>query len=174
MSGRLPPLKPDDLNDAQRALSLLQSGRELRALGRQIGLRGHGSGRQPARPPEPVAVQPRPRGSAGRRVPCRQKGQLAIAACPRGGDPHRRPAWGSEYELYAHSAVGGLAGLSVDVVQALAAGEPPDFWNEQEAIAYEFTQQLLDQHRVETETFATAERLFGHKGLVDMVLLVGL
>ena len=83
-------------------------------------------------------------------------------------------AWDSGYELYAHRAVATLAGLTDDVVEALLAGRPPDFRNEQEATAHEFTRQLVDAHRVEADTYARAEQAFGHKGLVDMVLLIGL
>jgi 4-carboxymuconolactone decarboxylase len=173
MSGRLPRLKPEDLNDAQRALyyNLVasygpwadKSGFEVMAPdGSLLG------------PLNPLLFSPV---LGGAQVDVFHADKRASSLSPR---VHEvviltvGAAWGSEYELYAHSAVGRLAGLSDDVVQALAAGEPPDFRNEQEAIAYELTQQLLDQHRVEPETFATAERLFGHKGLVDMVLLVGL
>jgi 4-carboxymuconolactone decarboxylase len=83
-------------------------------------------------------------------------------------------AWNADYELYAHKAVGRLAGLSDDVVDALVAGRTPDFSNEQEASAFEFTRQLVGTHRVDAETYARAEQTFGHKGLVDMVLLIGL
>jgi 4-carboxymuconolactone decarboxylase len=70
--------------------------------------------------------------------------------------------------------VGRRAGLSDDVVEALLSGEPPEFRNEQEASAHEFTRQLVDEHRIDPETYARAELAFGHKGLVDMVLLIGL
>jgi 4-carboxymuconolactone decarboxylase len=83
-------------------------------------------------------------------------------------------AWDSAYELYAHGTVGRLAGLSEDVIQALTSGERPDLPDEQEASAYEFTRQLTDEHRVEPETFARAEQAFGRKGVVDIVLLIGL
>lgn len=74
----------------------------------------------------------------------------------------------------AHSATGKLAGLSDDVVDALLAGRPPDFRNDQEAMAHAFTRQLVGEHRVETATYARADQAFGHKGVVDMVLLIGL
>jgi hypothetical protein len=45
---------------------------------------------------------------------------------------------------------------------------PPDFRNEQEASAYEFTRQLTVAHRVDAETYARAEQTFGYKGLVDL------
>jgi 4-carboxymuconolactone decarboxylase len=59
-------------------------------------------------------------------------------------------------------------------VEALLAGRPPDFRNEQEASAHEFTRQLINAHRVEADVYARAEEAFGHKGLVDLVLLIGL
>jgi 4-carboxymuconolactone decarboxylase len=83
-------------------------------------------------------------------------------------------AWSSAYELYAHSAVAKTAGLPDDAIQALASGQPPDFQSEQEASAYEFTWQLTHEHRIDPEAYARASRAFGHKGLVDMVLLIGL
>jgi 4-carboxymuconolactone decarboxylase len=83
-------------------------------------------------------------------------------------------AWNSDYELYAHSAVARTAGLPDAAIQALVSGQPPDLPSEQEASAYEFTRQLTHGHRIEPEAYARAARAFGHKGLVDMVLLIGL
>jgi 4-carboxymuconolactone decarboxylase len=83
-------------------------------------------------------------------------------------------AWNSDCELYAHGAVGRLVGLSDDVVEALVAGRPPDFRNEQEARAHEFTRQLVGEHRVDATAYKRAEQAFGQKGLVDLVLLIGL
>jgi 4-carboxymuconolactone decarboxylase len=83
-------------------------------------------------------------------------------------------AWSCDYELYAHGAVGRLVGLSDDVVAALVAGRPPDFRNEQEASAHEFTRQLVGKHRVDAAAYRRAEQAFGQRGLVDMVLLIGL
>jgi 4-carboxymuconolactone decarboxylase len=83
-------------------------------------------------------------------------------------------AWTSGYELYAHEIVGRLAGLSEDRIQALASRRPPHLRDEREASAYEFTRQLTYEHRIDSGTYARAAEAFGHKGLVDMVLLIGL
>ena len=80
----------------------------------------------------------------------------------------------SDYELYAHRTIGTLAGLSEHVIEALIGGQAPDLPREEEASAYEFTRQLVREHRVDPETYGAAERAFGSKGLVDMVLLIGL
>jgi 4-carboxymuconolactone decarboxylase len=83
-------------------------------------------------------------------------------------------AWGSEYELYAHGIVGRLAGLPEDVIQALVAGRRPELEDEQEASAYEFTRQLAYEHRIDPEAYARAAEAFGPRGLVDIVMLIGL
>jgi 4-carboxymuconolactone decarboxylase len=83
-------------------------------------------------------------------------------------------AWTSDYELYAHGIVGRLVGLSEEVIQALVSRRPPELEDEQEASAYEFTRQLTYERRVDSETYDRAAQAFGPKGLVDMVLLIGL
>jgi 4-carboxymuconolactone decarboxylase len=80
----------------------------------------------------------------------------------------------SDYELYAHERVGRLAGLSAEEIQGLIGGQPPDLPNQEEASAYEFTRQLVEEHRVDSRTYEAADRAFGPKALVDMVLLIGL
>ena len=56
----------------------------------------------------------------------------------------------------------------------MVSGEPPDFEDAQEASAYAFTRELVQDHRVAPETYARAEEALGHKAMVDMVLLIGL
>jgi 4-carboxymuconolactone decarboxylase len=83
-------------------------------------------------------------------------------------------AWGSDYELYAHGAVARSAGLAEDVVDALTSGRTPEFQEEAEAAAHQFTRQLVNDHRIGAQTYERAERLLGLRGVVDMVLLIGL
>ena len=132
MSGRLPSLAPDDLNEAQRELydRLLasygpwtdKSGFEVVAPDRSL-----------LGPLNPLLFSPA-LGAAQIDVFHADKRNTSLS--PR---VHEvviltvGAAWDSGYELYAHSAVGRLVGLSDDVVDALVAGRPPDFLNEQEA-----------------------------------------
>ena len=83
-------------------------------------------------------------------------------------------AWNSPYELYAHTAVGKSVGLPEEVVQAVAAGQTPEGVSEQEAAAYEFAHRLAANHRVDPAAYTRAKAAFGDKGLVDIVMLVGL
>ncbi len=83
-------------------------------------------------------------------------------------------AWRSDYEVYAHSAMAKAAGLPETVIRALASDQPPVFESDEEATAYTFAWQLTHSHRVDQETYARAALAFGDKGLVDMVMLIGL
>jgi 4-carboxymuconolactone decarboxylase len=78
------------------------------------------------------------------------------------------------YELYAHRAIGRVAGLPGATINAIVAGERPAFESEAEACAYDFTWQLTLAHRVDDATYARAADAFGEAGLVDMVMLIGL
>jgi 4-carboxymuconolactone decarboxylase len=173
VSSRLPQLTPEHLNDAQRALydGLVgsfgpwadQSGFEVIAP--------DGSLLGPLNPPlfSPalgtalVGLFHADRANTSLSPRVHEVVILTVGA-----------AWRSEYELEVHRAVGKRAGLSADVIDALVAGGQPDFHNDQEAVAHDFTRQLVGRHRVTADTYARAEQAFGHKGLVDMVILVGL
>lgn len=83
-------------------------------------------------------------------------------------------AWNSAYELYAHEAVGRSVGLPEEAVKSLAAGNIPSGLSEPEESAHAFAKQLAAEHRVDPPTYARAKAAFGDKGLVDIVMLVGL
>jgi 4-carboxymuconolactone decarboxylase len=60
------------------------------------------------------------------------------------------------------------------MVDAVACGRRPDFDADREAIAYDFTRQLTHDHRVDHATYLRAAHALGDKGVVDMVMLIGL
>lgn len=78
------------------------------------------------------------------------------------------------YELYAHRAVAAKTGLAQGAIEALANGAEPEGVTEAERTAHRFVRALVVEHAVPDEVYGEAERVFGHKGLVDMVHLVGL
>jgi 4-carboxymuconolactone decarboxylase len=173
MSARLPQLRPEELTDAQRAL--------YDALVASFGAWADTSGFDVIAPDGSLLGPLNPLLFS----PVLGAAQIDVFHADRAGTslPPRvhevviltvGAAWGSDYELYAHRAVGRQAGLSDDVIDALLGHQPPDFRNEQEAIAHTFTRQLVGEHRVDSETYARTEQAFGHKGLVDIVLLIGL
>ena len=81
--------------------------------------------------------------------------------------------WKSDYELYAHMAVGRSVGLSEEAVRTLAGGGLPADLSEPEQIAQRYTTQLCREHRVSAELYHAAELAFGKQGLVDMAILMG-
>jgi 4-carboxymuconolactone decarboxylase len=173
VTGRLPILKPADLDEAQRSLYDSLISHEIRhferagveAIARDGGLLG---------PFNPLLFSP----SLG-------AAQIGVFRADQASTSLSRrvheivvlavgEAMNSDYELYAHGIIGGLAGLPEDVIRDLASGRPPDLDDEREATALEFTRQLTNEHRVEAETYRRATAAFGHKGVVDLVMLIGL
>jgi 4-carboxymuconolactone decarboxylase len=173
VSNRLPPLKPGELDAEQKELydSLIatevplfeEAGVQVRAMdGSLLG------------PFNPLLFSP---ALGGAQIAVFRADKASTSLPPR---VHEiviltvGAAWGSDYELYAHRVVGRLAGLAEEVIRAVESGQSPDLPDEQEAIAHEFTRQLAQDHRVDAETYSRAAEAFGHKGLVDLVLLIGL
>ena len=82
--------------------------------------------------------------------------------------------WQSEYELYAHSAAARKVGIPEAAIQALVSGGIPKGLSEEETTAAALTRELSTRHRVDETLYRDAERLFGEKGLTDMVILIGI
>jgi 4-carboxymuconolactone decarboxylase len=82
-------------------------------------------------------------------------------------------AWAADYEIYAHSAVARRCGIPADAVRHLAEGGLPDTLGDDEKAAYRFALQLSRSYRVDDSTFAEARKLFGERGITDIVVLAG-
>ena len=81
--------------------------------------------------------------------------------------------WKSSYELYAHSAVAGIAGFDEENVAALVRGELPPDLTYDEALAQQFTKQLVLDRTISQKVFERAKAAFGVRGIVDLVVLAG-
>jgi 4-carboxymuconolactone decarboxylase len=83
--------------------------------------------------------------------------------------------WQAEYELYAHSAVARMAGLSETAISKLCAGEPAEVegLSFAETIAQRYATQLTANRRLDDDLSASARDIFGPKGLMDLVNLIG-
>jgi 4-carboxymuconolactone decarboxylase len=173
MTGRLPALAPDELDEQQRELYDTLVANEVPAF-EAAGVEVRAWDGSLLGPFNPLLFSPalaraqlevlRADGASTSLSPrVHEIVILAVgAACECG------------YELYAHRIVGRRVGLSEDVVEALVAGDTPDLSDKREATAHEFTRQLTRENRVAPGTYAAAERMFGHRGVVDIVMLVGL
>jgi 4-carboxymuconolactone decarboxylase len=81
--------------------------------------------------------------------------------------------WQAEFEFWAHAPMAIEHGVDPAVIDALRAGRVPDFERDDERVVYEVVSQLLDRHRVDAQTYATAEALLGEAGLVELVSTAG-
>jgi 4-carboxymuconolactone decarboxylase len=81
--------------------------------------------------------------------------------------------WGAEYELYAHTALAGRAGLSHEAVTDLLHGITPESLSDREKLAARVTRDLATTHRVTDELYGEAEKAFGPEGLFDIAALMG-
>ena len=79
--------------------------------------------------------------------------------------------WKSDYERYAHSAVARKAGLSEEIIRALAQGEQVDGLTAEERVAQRFTWQLTADHQIDDQLYAETFAAFGTQGIVDLIFL---
>jgi 4-carboxymuconolactone decarboxylase len=81
--------------------------------------------------------------------------------------------WGSQYEWFAHHRLALKAGLDPAVAADLAQGRRPGGMKDDEAVIYDFSHQLHDQHAVSDATYKAAVDKFGEQGVVDLIAVNG-
>jgi 4-carboxymuconolactone decarboxylase len=81
--------------------------------------------------------------------------------------------WTSHYEWYAHRNAAAQAGLSADIITAIANRRRPANMQPDEEAVYTFATELLETKQVSDATFKTAVDRFGEKGVVDIVGTMG-
>ena len=79
----------------------------------------------------------------------------------------------NSYEFNAHHTLAVKAGLSADVIAAIADGRRPDRMAEDEAILHDFCVELLQNKGVSDATYARALAKFGEAGVVEAAGLEG-
>lgn len=94
---------------------------------------------------------------------CRELAILAVAA-----------AHDSDFEWYAHAAVGRRVGLSEPVLAAVRAGRiPRDHLDGVEVVALEVTHELIARRDLAEDAYAAAVDTLGLEQLAELVTLVG-
>ena len=78
-----------------------------------------------------------------------------------------------QFEWAAHEPAAVAAGLATDVIEAVRHRGNVDGLGETEAVVIRLGRETFGAHRVGSETFAAALRLFGRRQLVDLVSLMG-
>ena len=91
--------------------------------------------------------------------------ELAIIAIAR--------EWGSDIEWTAHAALAAKAGVAAEKIEAIRTGKPLQGFTDAEQTVVRFGLELLREKRLSDETFATAQKLLGTRGVVDLTLTCG-
>ncbi len=83
-------------------------------------------------------------------------------------------AYDQQYEWTAHETTARKEGLPQSVIDIVKQGKPvAGVTDEKQAILITLGREVLYDHQVSADTFAAALKLFGKKGLVDHVSLLG-
>lgn len=81
--------------------------------------------------------------------------------------------WTQQYVWNSHYTSALKAGLSPEIVRAVAEGRRPAGMPDEEKTVYEFCDELHRNHSVSDKTYARALGEFGEHGIVDIVSLDG-
>jgi 4-carboxymuconolactone decarboxylase len=81
--------------------------------------------------------------------------------------------WTQEFEWFIHLPLAAKAGTSAETLAALGEGRRPPVMAEDETAAYDFTTELLARHGACDATYARTLAVFGEQGLIDLVGLIG-
>jgi 4-carboxymuconolactone decarboxylase len=81
--------------------------------------------------------------------------------------------WTNNWEWNAHSTAAATAGLSADIMSAVAEGRRPDRMTEDEAIVYDVSAELQNNQSVSDTTYAKAVAKFGEPGVVELASIQG-
>ena len=81
--------------------------------------------------------------------------------------------WTQQYEWHMHAPIAARAGLDATVIEAVADGRRPENLADDEAAVYDFCTELLRTQGVSDPTYARMVSLFGEKGVIDTIGILG-
>ena len=81
--------------------------------------------------------------------------------------------WNAQYEWHAHHALALKAGLDPRLASELALGQRPSGMSEEEAAVHDFCRELHEKKAVSDDNYARVLKLFGERGAVDLVGVIG-
>ncbi|MFL2546753.1 MAG: carboxymuconolactone decarboxylase family protein [Candidatus Rariloculaceae bacterium] len=81
--------------------------------------------------------------------------------------------WSQQYEWYAHHDIALEAGINAETVEAIAAGRRPEGMADDHAILYALFTELNRTRQVSDDTYARAVEMFGERGVIDTVGVIG-
>jgi 4-carboxymuconolactone decarboxylase len=81
--------------------------------------------------------------------------------------------WTAQFEWAAHVRLALQAGISQDVIDAIAQRRTPHFSDPDDQIVYDFCRDYYADHRVDDATYERVAKRWGDKGIVDLAGLIG-
>jgi 4-carboxymuconolactone decarboxylase len=78
-----------------------------------------------------------------------------------------------QFEWFVHVPLALKAGTGAETIEALRCGRRPHDMHEDEALVYDFTQELLAHRGVCDATYAMAVKRLGERGVIDLTGLIG-
>jgi 4-carboxymuconolactone decarboxylase len=81
--------------------------------------------------------------------------------------------WKAEYEWWSHARLALDAGVSAEVIEAIAAETDVVFALDDERVAHVTARQLAQAGRLDEATWAAAHELLGDRGIAELVFLCG-
>jgi 4-carboxymuconolactone decarboxylase len=81
--------------------------------------------------------------------------------------------WRSQVEWFAHAPLAIKSGLSPEIVAELKTGKRPSNMKPDEAIVYDFVNELTTKHAVSDEMFKRAKEILGEQQVVDLTAVAG-
>lgn len=82
-------------------------------------------------------------------------------------------AWSQNFEWHHHRPIAEKAGVRVAVIDAIAAGRRPEAMAHDEAAIYDFLDELARTKTVSEPTYGRVARMFGEKGVIDLIGIHG-
>jgi 4-carboxymuconolactone decarboxylase len=81
--------------------------------------------------------------------------------------------WNAAYPWSAQAKTALNAGLNTTIIEAINAGEQPDFENDDDAAVHAVTRELLATGNLSDKGFKAAEATLGHRRMVEIVHTIG-
>jgi nitroreductase/alkylhydroperoxidase family enzyme len=82
-------------------------------------------------------------------------------------------AWGADFEWWVHGLVARREGVPEPAIAAIAEGRRPDFEDAACQAAHDLAHQLVERRRLDPATLERAREALGERALVEVVTLVG-
>jgi 4-carboxymuconolactone decarboxylase len=81
--------------------------------------------------------------------------------------------WTQNFEWYAHRPIAEKAGLKTAIIEAIAEGRRPAEMAADEAVIWDFLDELIRTRTVSETTYQRAKAAFGERGIIDLVGIHG-